>query len=227
MLALCHHFLVQFAYWRTGGSGWFTLYLVLGDDIVIFEPKVAASYRSVMDDLGVGISYAKSLESKTSFEFAKRFAHLGVSEKIVSFRELDVASSSLDALMELLRRHRGTNFKLSLIMKLKGYSYRTLATLTKPLVELPAYRRGLLIFSSYPGNSPWSFTKFTEWLTMTAIGRHSSIVLKLDSLRDRLLVLFERTMPIGDSSVLTPRDIYGPTKLLNPKYHWKLSFTVG
>lgn len=75
MLALAHHALVQFSWYEVGGDGWFTGYVVLGDDIVIADDRVAAKYQLVMSDLGVEISLAKSVLSRNgTFEFAKRIS---------------------------------------------------------------------------------------------------------------------------------------------------------
>lgn len=74
MLALTHHVIVQLAARRVGHSVWFEQYALLGDDIVIADPKVGASYLSIMRDiLGVEINLSKSLESEQGvMEFAKR-----------------------------------------------------------------------------------------------------------------------------------------------------------
>jgi hypothetical protein len=63
-LALVHHALVQFAYQQTGGKGWFLKYLVLGDDVVIADAKVAESYLTVCEHFGITVGLAKSLVSK-------------------------------------------------------------------------------------------------------------------------------------------------------------------
>lgn len=63
-LALCHHALVQFAAKRAGLEGWFTAYLVLGDDIVIADARVAEAYLSICGEFGIKVGLAKSLVSK-------------------------------------------------------------------------------------------------------------------------------------------------------------------
>jgi hypothetical protein len=63
-LAIVHHFLVQFAHMRVGGHGWFLLYLVLGDDIVIADAAVAAEYLKICDEFGIKVGIAKSLISQ-------------------------------------------------------------------------------------------------------------------------------------------------------------------
>jgi hypothetical protein len=48
--------------------------LLLGDDIVIGDERVAEHYRSFMQEIEVQISLAKSLVSRSGcLEFAKRF----------------------------------------------------------------------------------------------------------------------------------------------------------
>jgi hypothetical protein len=48
-------------------------YIILGDDIVIKNNKVARSYISFMSKLGVDISLHKTHVSKDTYEFAKRW----------------------------------------------------------------------------------------------------------------------------------------------------------
>jgi hypothetical protein len=75
MLALTHHVLVQVAYrdaYNIKVFKWWEGYELLGDDIVIFDEKVAATYLKLMSDLGVGINLSKSVIAKKSCcEFAK------------------------------------------------------------------------------------------------------------------------------------------------------------
>lgn len=76
MLALTHHVLVQVAARRVGYSYLFTQYVVLGDDIVIFDNNVALAYKQLMLDAGVSINMTKSIISpKGVVEFAKRWIH--------------------------------------------------------------------------------------------------------------------------------------------------------
>lgn len=79
MLALSHHMIVQVAARRAGFKGWFSLYAVLGDDIVIANRAVADCYLVLMRDLGLEINLSKSLISSSgSCEFAKKFYFQGV-----------------------------------------------------------------------------------------------------------------------------------------------------
>nr|QDH87234.1 MAG: RNA-dependent RNA polymerase [Mitovirus sp.] len=80
MLAVTHHVIVQLAAYRTGWKGWYPLYALLGDDIVILRQDVATEYLSLMRYLGVPINMSKTIQSSTGLlEFAKRVvsAHHG------------------------------------------------------------------------------------------------------------------------------------------------------
>jgi hypothetical protein len=76
MLNLTHHLILQFLnqkIYRT--KGWAENYEVLGDDIVIFDKKVADLYIEYMENgLGVKCNIAKSLiaPDRAVVEFAKR-----------------------------------------------------------------------------------------------------------------------------------------------------------
>jgi hypothetical protein len=79
-MALVHHALVQFAYWKASGkpqpisSKWFDPYLVLGDDVDIArDANVALEYQAACASFGIKIGLAKSLHSKSNFfEFANQ-----------------------------------------------------------------------------------------------------------------------------------------------------------
>lgn len=68
---LCHHLVVHWCYHLENVNP--ESYILLGDDIVIANDKVASRYRSVMNKLGVEISTAKTHVSKNTYEFAKRW----------------------------------------------------------------------------------------------------------------------------------------------------------
>jgi hypothetical protein len=62
VMALCHHYLVRIAGLRCGRIH-FQDYLILGDDIVIADEKVALAYIEVMEGIGVAITMIKSVIS--------------------------------------------------------------------------------------------------------------------------------------------------------------------
>lgn len=74
LFALCHHFVLWYCADKVYPSRVFRKYALLGDDIVIADPRVADVYQSVINALGVKISLPKSLISDIGgCEFAKRF----------------------------------------------------------------------------------------------------------------------------------------------------------
>jgi hypothetical protein len=71
---LCHHLVVAWSA-KLAGYDNFKDYILLGDDIVINNDKVANKYIKVMTRLGVDIPNAKTHVSKNTYEFAKRWIH--------------------------------------------------------------------------------------------------------------------------------------------------------
>jgi len=77
MFTVAHHMIVQYAGFLNNQYP-FKEYILLGDDIVITNDKVAKSYRSLLAELGVEISSSKTHVSKDTYEFAKRWFHKGI-----------------------------------------------------------------------------------------------------------------------------------------------------
>nr|QCF24461.1 RNA-dependent RNA polymerase [Entomophthora muscae mitovirus 2] len=75
--SLCHHLTVRIAAKRAGLSSSWSKYILLGDDIVLTNPKVADEYQKLMATLGVSLSPTKTHVSKDTYEFAKRWYHEG------------------------------------------------------------------------------------------------------------------------------------------------------
>jgi len=71
MLAITHHVIVRMASTEHKIID-FSDYAVLGDDIVIRNNDVAASYLKYMELLGLEINLSKSVISEKFCEFAKR-----------------------------------------------------------------------------------------------------------------------------------------------------------
>jgi hypothetical protein len=90
MLAVTHHFLVQCAAQRAGASRpglWFSDYELLGDDINIFNERVAFQYLALMASIGVPINSSKSVvAANASFEFAKVTGHHGQNVSAISWK---------------------------------------------------------------------------------------------------------------------------------------------
>jgi hypothetical protein len=72
VFTLTHHLLVHYCAWLEGFED-FNQYILLGDDIVIKNDKVAKRYIRVITSLGVEVSLNKTHVSKDTYEFAKRW----------------------------------------------------------------------------------------------------------------------------------------------------------
>jgi len=169
MLALSHHYLIQLAAFEAGFREWFSKYAVLGDDVVIWDDQVAKSYLKLMEDVGVEISFAKSLVSYNgTWEFAKRFYAQGVDCTPMPLREASAAIRSFDALLQLILR-LGGKVKPSMMLGFLGKGYKVKGALMKPLDKLSRSVARVLIFMSRPGVSEVSFGTWAEWIGMKAL----------------------------------------------------------
>jgi len=93
IFSICHHVIVRVAAQRAGKPVTFSNYVLLGDDIVIGDDLVAQHYRAIMEELGVEISVTKSHVSADTYEFAKRWIHVGT----------EVTGAPLGSLFEAVR----------------------------------------------------------------------------------------------------------------------------
>lgn len=114
MLAITHHYIVQMSALRAGvsnGTKWWEGYELLGDDINIFDSKVASIYLQIMRGLGVAINEKKSVIDLRGHvtEFAKRTAVNG----------LDVSGISWAALQQLKDAPSRLTYALSLSVRKK------------------------------------------------------------------------------------------------------------
>lgn len=73
---LTHHLVVAWAAHKAGLDN-FKDYIILGDDIVIKNNRVAQIYIALMTRWGVDISHAKTHVSRDTYEFAKRWIQNG------------------------------------------------------------------------------------------------------------------------------------------------------
>lgn len=73
---ITHHLVVHYAA-HCAGISEFNNYIILGDDIVIYNNKVAKNYIKIMTKLGVDISLNKTHVSIDTYEFAKRWIKNG------------------------------------------------------------------------------------------------------------------------------------------------------
>jgi len=90
MLALTHHMVMQYCSYRLWRSDkWETRYIIVGDDIVIFNKELANEYLLVMGLLGVPINVSKSVVSKDKpvVEFVKRLSVNGKEVSALSWKQ--------------------------------------------------------------------------------------------------------------------------------------------
>jgi hypothetical protein len=149
MLALTHHFIVQFAAHRAGYTGWFKGYGILGDDIVIGDTAVAKEYLGIMRSLGVGIGLHKSLISisGSALEFAKKTFFMGKDVSPITLTELQASFNSPASAVGFIRKYGLT---LATFVKVAGYGYRVLGQLHKPLGKLNSKIRLLVLAMNVP-----------------------------------------------------------------------------
>jgi len=168
MLALVHHAIVQFAAKRANVVGWFDLYAVLGDDVVIGNRHVATEYTKVMEAIGVNIGFHKSIISKNrSLEFAKRFYYKGVEVTPLPLVAVAVGWISLNGVPEILKESYGRIGKfpsLAQIAKSMGLGFRAASrAATSSVLSLPRKLRSIVVLLSRPGIFPWSRETLGEW----------------------------------------------------------------
>nr|UUW21457.1 MAG: RNA-dependent RNA polymerase [Guiyang mito-like virus 14] len=171
MLALTHHAIVQFAAWRTKRfSGWFDLYAVLGDDVVIGDRYVAAQYVEIMDTLGVEIGFSKSIISKNlSMEFAKRFFYKGVEVTPLPLVGAGVAwlgVSGVPEIVKTVKDRTGKLLSLASIGKCIGLGYKACSSAaTSRILDLPNMLRSIVILLTRPGAS-LGVRDLWEWIRL-------------------------------------------------------------
>lgn len=199
VFALTHHLLVQFAAYQAGhGLKWFTLYALLGDDVVIAERSVAEKYLLLLQAIGVEVGLAKSLISERGvFEFAKRTFRVTDEGLLVN-----LSGISLDALgacitdpsvAESILEHtrvRGPKEGLIRIARVLGYGFRARSHVNGFLAGMNSRLLGLAILFTRP--SALFGRPFSEWVrlvTIETVGVLSDERLSalMDSVRQRLL----------------------------------------
>lgn len=110
------HYIVYLCFLREGIDWRHANHVLLGDDIVIGDDRIAKQYLSLIEGLGVEISKQKTHISSDTYEFAKRWVHKGmeISPFPVSavLDEKTVYTGLLSVLDTI--RFRNWSFKMSL-----------------------------------------------------------------------------------------------------------------
>lgn len=190
MLALTHHFLWQWAAWRSGVNPtfrWFKEYAVLGDDSASRLRPVVDEYLKICHELGVKVNLAKSLLSRGGcLEFAKRFMTPRGDCSPVSMGELLVSKVNFSVMSNWPRKRP---IRLADLLYIMGYKHRTVSTITKPLASLPRRLRHMLIVLK----SPWGAmpsASLEEWLLLSSFKKVSSSSLDVAAIGIELIKMF-------------------------------------
>nr|UJQ92489.1 MAG: putative RNA-dependent RNA polymerase [Mitoviridae sp.] len=164
MLALTHHLIVQYCSWILGNTTWFKDYMVLGDDIVIYDRAIANKYLEVMSTLGVDINLSKSLRSNIgTFEFAKRLVTVEGPIQGIPLALLQGARYNLSVLLEFLRGFNGT-VRLATALQLLGFGYRVKGS-TGIILPLPGRAAFARLLFTQPGLTASSAVDWGHWFS--------------------------------------------------------------
>nr|UPW42061.1 MAG: putative RNA dependent RNA polymerase [Xinjiang mito-like virus 49] len=170
MLNLMHHMMLQYCYKMEYPTfqGWYDQYVVLGDDIVIFEDIIAQRYLQLCKDLGVTINESKSIISKLPVvEFAKRTSYYGFDVSAFSFKEFissDNFFGRLGIATKLVRRKIGKSLQKTFLFsqalkhsKKNSYLHSIIGFLTQKVMnkEGLSWIQLISLFNFY--ENPWSY----------------------------------------------------------------------
>jgi hypothetical protein len=178
MLALTHHCIVQYCAAQAGVVGWFDLYAILGDDIVIGHHKVALKYVEFMSKIGVGINASKSIKGQNlSFEFAKRFFWRGEDITPLPLSGLAPGWLSLSSVPEIVASlsSRGIGASLFSIGIYVGLGFKAASGLAgKPLNKMSSRAKALWLMLSLPGGV-FGVEDLKHWFTQTRKGEYKTV----------------------------------------------------
>nr|UJQ92560.1 MAG: putative RNA-dependent RNA polymerase [Mitoviridae sp.] len=153
VFALTHHAIVQFAAYLAGHKGWFELYALLGDDIVIADVRVANKYKTLCKWLGMGIGISKSMvNDNLSCEFAKKVFVQGKDCAAFPWKLWSVSQRSLSGAVAALQRvsRMGLNLTASQVALAFGAGMRTVARVGAKWENIPSRLRAFLVIASHP-----------------------------------------------------------------------------
>jgi len=127
VFTLTHHLLVHFCASLEGYED-FKQYILLGDDIVIKNDKVAKRYISVLTSLGVEVSLNKTHVSKDTYEFAKRW--------VKPFSKIEITGVPLKGIIHNFRNPQVVFIILYDYFKIKNNLYLSKYSLVELLFRL-------------------------------------------------------------------------------------------
>jgi hypothetical protein len=121
------HALVEYSALRVGKTN-FRAYLILGDDVAIFNSSVYREFQHCIHLLGVKVSIEKSTESKHSAEIAKRLFSEGQEVSGYPVMLLTAVKQRPAQVLEALRLILDLSYSpvpLSRVLKLMGITYKS------------------------------------------------------------------------------------------------------
>lgn len=188
MLALTHHVMVRMAALRAGYRE-FSMYLVLGDDLVIADERVAARYLDIAKEWDIEINLSKSIISDNgSLEFAKRFVYKYQDVSGISFREMAVSKYDIRGLLQMFTRIKAfRDVRISELLSFLGHGYKALSRMNTRYDKLGSGMARALLLLSYPGMLFSKLTSYKEWLmspSFNKAGHRSTLTEQLEYLKD-------------------------------------------
>jgi hypothetical protein len=194
LMALTHHFLVQFSSWKARGRKIpvipFDKYVICGDDVVIASKTVADCYHRVVTDLGMKINLAKSHISggKTGVPPVSEFAKITVwkGQPLFPIRPNMVLSSVKDwrqavPLLVDLANVDGWRARLRFLQTFIKRAYPTKQRFLVPLLTIPLELGGVGFRDHEPLSKKFDKLDAMEihpWLYFLASKIRSQIVLE-------------------------------------------------
>jgi len=194
MLAITHHCIIQYCARLAGVPGWFDLYAILGDDIVIGHPGVAREYKVFMERIGVGINSSKSIIGRNlTFEFAKRFFWHGEDLTPLPLSGLAPGWLALSSVPEIaaILAARGITVSLFSLGIFVGLGFKAASGLDgKPLKKMSSRAKALWLMLSVPG-ALFGCLDWPTWMCQTRKGetqspKPSQIAAWVQSLKSRV-----------------------------------------
>jgi hypothetical protein len=168
MFSLAHHCLVQLAAYRAGRTGFFELYALLGDDLVIADKAVAEQYQKLCAVFGVEIGLAKSMISRNrSLEFAKVVYFAGDPVLAFPWTLWSVSQSSLSACIAAVQRisFSGVTTSIANVALAFGARWKASQKTGARWESIPARLRALLVILQHPdARTAISRPNWIDWL---------------------------------------------------------------
>lgn len=169
--SLSHHVLVQLAAKRAGRTGFFELYALLGDDLVIADKAVADKYVQLCATFGIEIGIAKSMISRNrSLEFAKVVYFAGEPVLAFPWTLWSVSQSSLSACIAAVQRvsFSGVTTSIANIALAFGARWKASQKTGARWESIPARLRALLVILQHPdARTAISRPNWIDWLAST------------------------------------------------------------